>query len=138
MSTDRRGAAVRHHAAAAKDSPYRNLGTLTMAEALEAIADHIRTGVATAEISIAFGELTIKVEGPQIVSVLTWLRDDPQCRFKLLVDIAGADYPNRARRFDVVYHLLSIEKNRRIRIKVETDETTAIPSAVSVFPAADW
>src|SRR5947209_1763030 len=109
-----------------------------MADGLEAFADHIRTGIAPAECVIAFGELTIKVEAAQIVSVLTWLRDDPECRFRLLVDICGADYPNRARRFDVVYHLLSIEKNRRIRIKVETDEAAAVPSAVPVFLAADW
>ena len=109
-----------------------------MADSLETIADQIRTGIAPAETVIGFGELTIKVEAPAIVSALTWLRDDPECRFRLLVDIAGVDYPNRARRFDVVYHLLSIEKNCRIRVKVETDESTAVPSAVSVFPAADW
>lgn len=109
-----------------------------MADALDALADHIRTGIAPAETANAFGELTIKVEPAQIVQVLGWLRDDSECRFRLLVDIAGVDYPNRPRRFDVVYHLLSIEKNRRIRIKVETDETTAVPSVVSVFRAADW
>ena len=109
-----------------------------MADGLEALADHIRTGITPAESVIAFGELTIKVEAAQIVSVLTWLRDDPECRFRLLVDICGADYPNRPRRFDVVYHLLSIEKNRRIRIKVEADEAAAVPSAVPVFRAADW
>ncbi len=91
-----------------------------------------------AQMQIAIGELTVKVEAPHIVPILTFLRDDPECRFTLLIDLCGVDYPNRARRFDVVYHLLSLEKNQRIRVKVETDETSAVPSAVAVYPAANW
>src|SRR5262245_53475212 len=108
--------------------------------ALEDLAAHIKTGLADAvrDTRIALDELTITVEGASIVQVLTFLRDDPQCEFKILIDICGVDYPNRARRFDVVYHLLSVSKNARIRVKVETDDTVPVPSAVSVYPAANW
>jgi len=87
---------------------------------------------------LAFGELTLDAAANDIVRVLTYLRDDPDCDFKVLIDICGADWPSREKRFDVVYHLLSLTKNRRIRVKVEADEATAVPSAISVFPAAGW
>jgi len=82
--------------------------------------------------------LTLSVAPADIVRVLTFLRDDPDCRFSILIDICGVDYPGRQRRFDVVYHLLSIAKNARIRVKLQTDETSPVPSAVSVYPAANW
>jgi NADH-quinone oxidoreductase subunit C len=85
---------------------------------------------------VAFGDLQLTAQAPQIVQVLTTLRD--QYGFHQLVDIAGVDYPEREKRFEVVYHLLSMTKNRRIRIKVQADEDTAVPSVVSVFPNADW
>jgi NADH-quinone oxidoreductase subunit C len=70
--------------------------------------------------------------------VLTFLRDDPACRYEVLLDITGVDWPERAHRFDVVYHLLSMRLNQRIRVKLTTDEAGAVPSAVSVFPNANW
>ena len=88
--------------------------------------------------SVAFGELTLTGPATRIVEALTQLRDHPDYQFHQLIDLAGADYPERERRFDVVYHLLSMTKNHRCRIKVQTDEDTAIPSVTSVFPAADW
>ena len=88
--------------------------------------------------SIALDELTIKVMPFDLISVLTYLRDDPGCEFKVLIDICGADWPAREKRFDVVYHLLSLTKNRRVRVKVEVSESSLVPSAVSVFPAAGW
>ena len=91
---------------------------------------------ATAEVS--FGELTLHVEAANIVEVLTVLRDDAECRFVCFVDICGADYPEREKRFDVVYHLLSPYKNQRVRVKVQADEEGAVPSAIEVFPAANW
>jgi NADH-quinone oxidoreductase subunit C len=87
---------------------------------------------------IALGELTLAVAPTDIVHVLTALRDDTQCLFEVLIDICGVDYPEREKRFDVVYHLLSPRRNQRIRIKCEADEDTAVPSAVEVFPAANW
>jgi NADH-quinone oxidoreductase subunit C len=86
--------------------------------------------------SVAFGELTVSGLAHRIVALLTNLRDDGE--FQQLIDVAGADYPQRERRFDVVYHLLSLTRNRRVRVKVETDEDTPVPSVVSVYPVADW
>ncbi|TDR94222.1 NADH-quinone oxidoreductase subunit C [Enterovirga rhinocerotis] len=107
---------------------------------LQALSDHIAANLGEAVVSraIAFGELTIVAEASKIVDVLTWLRDDPACRFINFIDICGVDYPARPKRFDVVYHLLSPRHVTRIRVKVETDEDTPVPSAVSVFPSAEW
>ena len=82
--------------------------------------------------------LTLVVAASDIVPVLGALRDDGQCLFEVLIDICGVDYPEREKRFEVVYHLLSPRRNQRIRVKYETDEDTAVPSAVGVFPAANW
>jgi len=109
-----------------------------MVETLEQLADRLKAEFASAASSLAFGELTLTVEAKDILRVLAYLRDDPECQFTILIDICGVDYPNRPRRFDVVYHLLSIAKNKRIRIKVETEETAPVASVVSVHPAANW
>jgi NADH-quinone oxidoreductase subunit C len=87
---------------------------------------------------VAYGELTLHAEAGDINTVLTFLRDDAECRFVCFIDICGADYPEREQRFDVVYHLLSPYKNHRVRVKVQTDEATAVPSAIPVFAAANW
>jgi NADH-quinone oxidoreductase subunit C len=109
-----------------------------MVDNLEQLADRIKAEFPSAGSSLSFGELTLTVEAKDIVRVLAYLRSDPECAFTILIDICGVDYPNRPRRFDVVYHLLSIAKNRRIRIKIETEEATPVPSVVSVYAAADW
>lgn len=88
--------------------------------------------------TIAYDELTVTVATSSVARVLTYLRDEPSLLFKELIDLCGVDYPERERRFDVVYHLLSLHHNQRIRIKVETDEATPVPSVVSVFPTAGW
>ena len=107
---------------------------------LEELSSHIDAKLpgAILQRTIALGELTLVVAPADIVRVLTALRDDTQCLFEVLIDICGVDYPEREKRFDVVYHLLSPRRNQRIRIKCETDEDTAVPSAVGVFPAANW
>ena len=109
-----------------------------MVETLEQLADRIKAEFPAAGSSLSFGELTLTAEPKDIVRVIAYLRDDPDCQFTILIDICGVDYPNRPRRFDVVYHLLSIAKNRRIRIRIETEEASPVPSVVSVHPAADW
>ena len=111
-----------------------------MAETLKALGEHIaaKLGPAIAGSKLAFGELTLEANAADIVSVLSFLRDDGECRFVCFIDICGADYPEREKRFDVVYHLLSPYKNHRIRVKVQADEDTPVPSAISVFPAANW
>jgi NADH-quinone oxidoreductase subunit C len=87
---------------------------------------------------VKLGELTLEIERDQIANVLRYLRDDPRCLFKCLLDICGVDYPGREKRFDVVYHLLSLHLNHRVRLKVETDSEMPVPSAVSIFPTANW
>ena len=88
--------------------------------------------------STAFGELTVSVARARITEVLTKLRDDQACQFEILIDIAGVDYPARANRFDVVYHLLSPRLNQRIRVKLETNDADPVASVIPVFPAANW
>jgi NADH-quinone oxidoreductase subunit C len=95
-------------------------------------------GEEAGEYSMRFGELTLTVPAASIVDVLTRLRDDPALRFVSFVDICGVDYPERVERFEVVYHLLSPYRNRRIRLKVAAGEDDVVPSATGVFPAADW
>ncbi|MBL8589673.1 MAG: NADH-quinone oxidoreductase subunit C [Methylobacteriaceae bacterium] len=111
-----------------------------MTDELKALGDHLSAALAGAvrTATIAYGELTVTVEAARIVEVVTFLRDDPQCRFISIIDVCGVDYPAREKRFDVVYHLLSPTRNLRIRLKVETDETTPVPSITGVFPGADW
>ena len=95
-------------------------------------------GASVTNAATAFGELTLTVKRDDIVAVLTRLRDDPALQFEILIDICGVDYPERRERFEVVYHLLSPRKNQRIRVKLATDENTAVPSAIPAFPAANW
>jgi len=97
-----------------------------------------RLGPAVLSWQLALGELSVEIDREQLIPTLEFLRDDPNCRFGCLIDICGVDYPERERRFDVVYHLLSPWQNRRIRVRVKTDEATPVPSAVTVFPAANW
>jgi NADH-quinone oxidoreductase subunit C len=101
-------------------------------EIAPALGDVLRHG------DVARGELTIEVQTGAIVRVLTYLRDQPNCQFKMLVDICGVDQPEREQRFDVVYHLLSLKHNQRIRVKVATDEATPVPSVTGVFGSANW
>ncbi len=111
-----------------------------MTMTLEELASHIEAKLqgAVERRDITRGELTLVVVRDQIVRVLTELRDDAECLFEVLIDICGVDYPEREKRFDVVYHLLSPRQNQRIRVKCETDEETPVPSVVDVFPAANW
>jgi NADH-quinone oxidoreductase subunit C len=85
---------------------------------------------------VAFGELTLIAERERIVEVMTTLRD--RFGFQQLIDVCGADYPDRAERFEVVYHLLSLSRNVRVRVKVATDEVQPVPSVVPVYPSAGW
>ena len=111
-----------------------------MNESLTDLANYLREslGAKLTKAEITFGELTLEAEAADIVDILTFLRDDTQCQFISFVDICGADYPARPRRFCVVYHLLSPRQNLRVRIKVQTDEDTPVPSATGVYPGADW
>ena len=88
------------------------------------------------EAQIAYGELTLVAPRDQIVEVLTTLRD--RFGFQQLLDLCGVDYPDRRERFEVVYHLLSMTRNARLRVKVSTDEVQPVPSVISAYPAANW
>lgn len=88
--------------------------------------------------AIAFDQLTVTVESNRIVEVVKYLRDDPACRFVSFIDATAVDYPEREKRFDVVYHLLSPTLNARIRLRAEVGEMMPVPSIIDVFPGADW
>jgi NADH-quinone oxidoreductase subunit C len=104
------------------------------------IADHLRALLGEAVIDIAdhVGEITVTVERTAIVDVVTRLRDDPALRMNQLIDICGVDYPDRLMRFDVVYHLLSMAKNLRLRVKLMTDHRLPVPSLTGLYPVAGW
>jgi NADH-quinone oxidoreductase subunit C len=111
-----------------------------MDEALKTLGETIAAalpGVVT-RAYVEFGELNIVAEASRIVDVLTHLRDDAACRFVCFIDITATDYPSRAKRFDVVYHLLSPHFNRRVRVKAGVADGETIASACKVFPSADW
>ncbi|MSP88621.1 MAG: NADH-quinone oxidoreductase subunit C [Alphaproteobacteria bacterium] len=111
-----------------------------MNQALKDLGDYIAGALPSeiARVSQAHDELVIEVAGEALIRVLTFLRDDSNCQFKALMDVCGADYPEREKRFDVVYNLLSIKQNQRIRVKVRTDEETPVPSATPIFSSAGW
>jgi NADH-quinone oxidoreductase subunit C len=102
----------------------------------ETIADALK-GVVTAH-AVAHGELTVTVPAGDIVAAVTALRDDERCRYVSIIDVTAIDWPGRERRFDVVYHFLSPSHNRRVRVKIEVGEATAVASIIAVFPGADW
>ena len=108
-------------------------------EKLQALAERAQGEFKEAiiESKLEFGELTLTVERERVVEIMARLRQEPY-RFHQLIDVCGADYPRRTRRFDVVYHLLSLTQNIRLRVKVQTDEIVPVPSIRTVYPNADW
>jgi NADH-quinone oxidoreductase subunit C len=111
-----------------------------MDETLERLGETIAGALAGAVTghTVAHGELTLTAKAADIVEVATFLRDDERCRFVCIIDVTAVDWPSREKRFDVVYHFLSPTKNARVRVKVETDEGTPVPSLIDVFPGANW
>ena len=111
-----------------------------MDEALKTLGETIASALpgAVTRTYVEYGELNVVAEAQRILDVLTHLRDDAACRFVCFIDITATDYPSRAKRFDVVYHLLSPTFNRRVRVKAGVTEGEAIASACGIFPAADW
>ncbi len=114
--------------------------SIVTTERLAALAEQITAKAAGAVTgsTIAFGELNIEARADQIVPLLSLLKDDADFQFQQLIELCGVDYPERPLRFDVVYLLLSLTKNLRLRVKVQTDEDTAVPSVTGVYPNADW
>ena len=109
-------------------------------ENLVDLAAHIESRMpdAVRSTQIVVGELTVLAERDHILPLLRFLRDDQQCNFETLIDICGVDYPERTERFEVVYHLLSMRMNQRIRIRIRADEETPVASSVPIWPAANW
>jgi len=107
---------------------------------LESIGASITEGLGNAVLSLSViaEELILNVERNSIVKTMTFLRDDVNCQFKQLMDICGVDYPEREKRFDVVYNLLSMTQNSRVRVKLQTDDEGQVPSVSSVFSSANW
>ena len=113
---------------------------MAMDQTLKDLGEQIRAAHPNdvTDVAVATGELMVTVRGAAIAAVLTRLRDDPAFLFQQLVDICGVDYSDRPLRFEVVYNLLSLRHNRRLRVKVLTDEDTPVPSVSGVFNAANW
>jgi NADH-quinone oxidoreductase subunit C len=108
--------------------------------ALRDLGDYIEAALSEAVIAVDLvgDELAVKVHRERIVRVLTFLRDDVNCQFKQLMDVCGADYPEREERFEVVYNLLSLTHNQRVRVKLRTDAATPVPTVTGVFNSANW
>jgi NADH-quinone oxidoreductase subunit C len=110
-----------------------------MTEALHSLGEHCVAAVpGITGFEVAFGELTLQAAPETIVRTVETLRDDPKGRFICFIDLAGVDYPEREKRFEVVYHFLSPHLNQRIRVKVQADAETLVPSITGPFPGAVW
>ena len=109
-------------------------------ETLTALGDAIAAaaGPLASGYSLGYGELNLTAPAATVADLIAKLRDDPGLKFDQLVDICGCDYPDRPKRFEVVYHLLSLTNNRRVRIKVQVAEGEAVPTLTTVFGSADW
>ena len=109
-------------------------------EALTDLAEHIEESLdqSVERYDVAGRDLVLYVRRADIGRVLQFLRDDRECAFKQLIDICGTDYPERPARFEIVYHLLSLTQNQRVRVKLTTDEEQPVPSVTGVFSTADW
>ena len=111
-----------------------------MSEHLKELAAHIESTRPDCVVSwaIRHGELTVTATLASLPAFCDFLKTDPSCRFSTLVDITAVDYPERERRFDVVYHLLSMYQNHRIRLRAEARDDDMVPSIMPVFPSANW
>ncbi|MDZ4792086.1 MAG: NADH-quinone oxidoreductase subunit C [Hyphomicrobiales bacterium] len=107
---------------------------------LKILGEHIAAANkdAVTDFSLGLGELTLNARRDALYDLIAFLKADPRCRFSQLIDICGVDYPERAERFDVVYHFLSPHLNHRIRVKISTDERTPVQSIIGLYPAANW
>ena len=117
-----------------------NNNNIMMEQELQDLCDHVLVAMSDHVLSSCDekGELIFTVKRDSTVHVLNFLRDDSGCLFKALIDICGVDFPDRDPRFEVVYQLLSLAQNQRLRVKVETDEDTPVPSVTGIFSSAGW
>lgn len=113
---------------------------MALDDALREVAEHLQEAVPEAVTASDEdrGELILRTEAAQVLRLLTHLRDDQSCQFTCLVDVTAVDWPEEEQRFEIVYNLLSVKQNLRVRVSLRSDEETPVPSAVSVFNSANW
>ncbi len=106
----------------------------------EALKNHLADKLAGLDVDILLGSdgLCLYIDQSKLLEVMVFLRDDTECLFRCFVDLCGVDYPERRKRFEVVYHLLSVRFNQRIRVKLSASESTPVPSITSIFNGAGW
>ena len=109
-----------------------------MSKITEVAKEAIKNNCKPIEISDDFNQLQISISADQILDVVDFIKNDEACEFRQITDIAGVDFPDRQKRFDVIYHFLSFKHNSRLRIKIIIGEDESIPSITSIFPAANW
>ena len=109
-----------------------------MSKITEVAKQAIKKNCNPIEISDDFNQLQISIAADQILDVVDFMKNDEACEFRQITDIAGVDFPDRQKRFDVIYHFLSFKHNSRLRIKIIIGEDESIPSITSIFPAANW
>ena len=109
-----------------------------MSKSIEVAKEAIKKNCKPIEISDDFNQLQISISTNQILDVVDFIKNDEACEFRQITDIAGVDFPDRQKRFDVIYHFLSFKHNSRLRIKIIIGEDESIPSITSIFPAANW
>jgi NADH-quinone oxidoreductase subunit C len=109
-------------------------------QALKDLAGHLDAtlGDYIQSSKIVHGELTLEISVESVGRIIKFLRDDSTCHFEMLIDICGVDYPQRDPRFDVVYHLLSLSNNMRIRVKAGVEEEGSVPSVSALYSTAGW
>ncbi len=109
-----------------------------MSKSIEVAKEAIKKKCKPIEISDDFNQLQISISTNQILDVVDFIKNDETCEFRQITDIAGVDFPDRQKRFEVIYHFLSFKHNSRLRIKIIIGEDESIPSITSIFPAANW
>ena len=109
-----------------------------MSKSIEVAKEAIKKKCKPIEISDDFNQLQISISTNQILDVVDFIKNDEACEFRQITDIAGVDFPDRQKRFEVIYHFLSFKHNSRLRIKIIIGEDESIPSITSIFPAANW
>ena len=109
-----------------------------MSKSIEVAKEAIKKKCNPIEITDDFNQLQISISTNQILDVVDFIKNDEACEFRQITDIAGVDFPDRQKRFEVIYHFLSFKHNSRLRIKIIIGEDESIPSITSIFPAANW
>lgn len=117
---------------------YQQAAAANMQELCDYLVAHAVCGGMIGEQNLWGDELTLEVDKANLLPLLEFLRDDSVCLFRVLIDVTAVDYPARDDRFEVVYHLLSVQLNQRVRVKLRVEEGHAVPSAIHVFPTAGW